>query len=632
MDDDNNNGHGTDRINGDLSEDALFRDIVIRPITEINHDKSNDVYYFTYPPGYKKAGKRFCRRDRCLVELEIERLNRAYATRSSTLTGVPLWYLEQCAAAYEFYREIQIHGRILVSEIFRDRRDGLALAAIQPHLTEVRGLYHRHLKKRGKGNPKADKLIAAIKQMALPDLRLPCPGDDQAIRKFIADIIRFIRSQWNRETGRRWDPTTCRNWVLNFQSMVNRYNAQKHSAAVPFPYQRLNEHFCRDTFDPEIFYPEEIELFMLYLLLRYRRLFVPFVLSVKAGLRTSEISGMRFEYIVLGTGPGNGVILVPEDVTDKSDPREILETDLPEEFALLRAHRHLLGAPGDYVIGPYEGWIRDMSQAWFELFGTAWRHNAGRHTTASALLGTLRKMSRVADIVGHRFRLTDRTLIKHYRKMVRRELAQRIRAAGPLRPTRENIAGLKWRMYRASLDLGAPVDDKALHPFKNADRTPAWHPRFLHKLRETRPIVAERRGKTVIIDLTTLDGQRKSTRIECATEGEAKQMQHRICIASATGRGVIDTDTGAVAHYERNHGLYHGQRLYRLLNPDALEAQLIQTRTGRLILGRRIGWSMTFIRRLTDGRKEQLVPETVMHRLREFAPALEFEATGRTVK
>lgn len=621
--DDNKNEEtlGGDPPNGDTPPRRTPRGPRIRKVKV--HPDGNRGYYVRYPVGHPRVGKKRFFVRRVEAEAEAARLNAFYRDCNSAHKKIPEQDFSDFVSSHPVLLAIREIRDVGLSEIFRDYLERQRRRLHQKSLGQLRGSYLRKLR----SEHRSAHLITDVTTMKLPEpeLRVPLADDEQGIRDFIARLIRHFQRQWDRNTGLRLDKTTRAHLCTNVAAILGQ-DRSVHSGArmiVDHPSFRF---LLSDDLDPKAHDARELELLLAYLQAIDPVACLAHFLQCKVGFRTSELERMCCKDIDIAAG----IIRVTRFVGKKTGARDIRREHVDQVFRYFEEHPGYLRAPNAPLVGPQSKWGPVISRAFRDLFWRPYPMNVGRHSAGTTHFHLLPSTDDVSRIMGHRIRALPSTVINHYLDPVGYYNAKALSEVVPLPLTGQIEADVKWRLCTTCINLGASTLQWRNTLVTNQHHLNTDSPAFVDVLRKSRPIFPYREGRVLLIDFLAPDATRTLYRIECTSVKEAKRRLHRLRVAVWTGVGIIDFETGEVAHYERNFGVYCGEATYRLENPERLEEELVRTRTGYAPLGRRVGYPSDWIVRLAQGRDTRGVPESVKQRLEEFCPGLNFVSTGRT--
>lgn len=508
-----------------------------------------------------------------------------------------------------------------LTAILKEKRDFLLALKTERTLEQVRESFACWLEHPDQNRPDQAKLV---RQMELPwkEKRLGEFFGRARREEAIVEVEKFLAERYNFLDGQPWSSATKVGWISRFcltiEHAINR-------SYTDLPFNFFRKALSRPEFDiaPIIFSMERLQEFMTYVFYWHAELYVAFVLATWACIRIEEIDKIRWEMIDLD----NGTIILDDSITKMGDTRTILETDVPNVFALLRAVPHLIKKAGRLVKN--SNWKNHLFYAYRELTGEPWPGNVLRSTGASAIL-VLTNMPTCGRVMGHRFEGIDEILLKWYRKHMTPAAAAVFAKMVPEPLSSELEARYKHRLYRAVVDLTLSTHMWPNYAVKGQHTVGMNSAGMVELLRKKRPIFAQAIGREVAIEIIHLDGATTSTKISTSSRKTARKMVHRIRVALLTGQGVIDVKTAQVEHYERNYGPCLGQRLFRITNGSELLKQMEDRRMNVRDVARRVGTSIDVLcRYFTMGslkNRTRYLPENHKLKLEAMFSNLIFEA------
>lgn len=439
--------------------------------------------------------------------------------------------------------------------------------------------------------------------------------------KAILEVEKFLDDQYDFLTGKPWSAATRIGWIGRFLQIVDRaIHRQETELEVNFFRRALRRK--RGEINPYNFDLEKLQIFTTYIRHWESELYVPFVLGTWGCMRVAEITVLTWDKIDLEKGQ----IQVDEQIKD-CDVRTIYEADVPHLFKLLRDARSLIGT-GKKPVVTDGNWSNRLFRAYRELFVEPWPSNVMRSSGASALL-VKKGMAVCGQVMGHMFLGIDRTLLNFYKAHVTIDYANAFFEIEPEAWCDEIETRYKWLLYMGWND---PSLSTAMWPnflVQTQHYIGMASPEMTDLLRRKRPIFAEAVGRDVRIEVLNLNATRQSYIVHCRSERAARKITHRIRVAVYTAQGVINFETGEVTHYERNYGPCLGQRLFRLVNGEQLEEQILAKRLGVCEVARLVGTSVDmicrYIRMGEPKNRVRYMPESQKTKLEALFEGLLFE-------
>jgi hypothetical protein len=535
----------------------------------------------------------------------------AAGTVVATMTLAQVHYEECLALGYDKS----------LDAIIEEKRDVLRALKTEQTLEEIREDFARWLEHADQKCPKQAKLV---RQLDLP-WRLKRLGEFITREKRLAAILeaeQFLSSGYNFITGDPWSAATRVGWVGRFCLIVDH---GIHRALTDLPSNFFRKALSRPDLDvaPVILPMDRLQEFMTFVFYWHVELYVGLVLATWGCIRVEEVDKVLGEMIDLI----KGTIELPDSITKMGDERTILEADVPNLFALLRAVSHLIPKKG--LVMKNKNWKNHLYYAYRELFGEPWPGNVLRSTGASATL-VLTDMPTCGRVIGHRFEGIDEILLKYYRKHMQPEAANTFKNMKPEPWSPELEAKYKYRLYRAVSDVTLSSNMWPNFAVKGQHTVGMNSAGMTALLRKKRPIFAEAKGRNIEIETINLDGTKPPLSVvRCPSRRTARKMVHRIKVALLTGQGVIDVQTGHVAHYERNYGPCLGQRLFRLTNGPELRKQMENRRMNVRDVAREVNTSIDVLCRYfsmgTPKNRVRHLPESHKLKLESMFSGLLFE-------
>jgi hypothetical protein len=233
------------------------------------------------------------------------------------------------------------------------------------------------------------------------------------------------------------------------------------------------------------------------------------------------------------------------------------------------------------------------------------------------------------QIMGHLFEGVDHILLDWYREHVSRDTAQHFMMMVPEPWSPELEARYMWKLYKGWIDTSLSTHMWPNYSVQGQHTIGMGSEKMDGLIRCKRPIYAVAQGKTIEIRITYLDGSTATNIVPCRTEKIAKKKTHKIQVASYTGQGVIDVNTGEVAHYQRNYGPCLGQRLWALTNGNLMEKQMMEKRMNLKAVARAVGTSIDLVHRYftmgAPGNRIRFMPETTKIKLEALFIGLQFK-------